>query len=126
MRSSWTKILAAAFLVATAALASAADRPVYRDGNIEVVLVTQPLPKEFAGAECRFRLAMVRSPHDGHQDQRDRWRDACGAAVEGVSRHDGSRGGRDQTVAAQGKLNADRHRGRRTRSWGRLTILTSM
>lgn len=45
-------MLAAAFLAATAATASAADRVVYSDGNIEVVLVTKPLPREFAGDDA--------------------------------------------------------------------------
>ena len=41
-------MLAAAFLAVAAVMASAADRAVYRNGNIQVVLVTKPLPKEFA------------------------------------------------------------------------------
>jgi len=49
VRSSRTKLFAAALLAATAAVASAADRAVYRSGDIEVVLVTKPLPKEFSG-----------------------------------------------------------------------------
>jgi hypothetical protein len=52
VRAGKTKILTAAFLAATAAVASAADRAVYRNGNIEVVLVTKPLPKEFSGEEA--------------------------------------------------------------------------
>lgn len=49
MRAGGKGIRAAGFLAATAAVACAADRAVYRDGNIEVVLVTKPLPKEFSG-----------------------------------------------------------------------------
>jgi hypothetical protein len=46
------RMLLAAFLAATAAGASAADHAVYSNGNIEVVLVTKPLPKEFAGDDA--------------------------------------------------------------------------
>ena len=49
MRAGRTKVLAAAFLAATGTVASAADPAVYRNGNIEVVLVTKPLPREFSG-----------------------------------------------------------------------------
>ena len=52
MRASWLRILAAAFLAAATAVASAADRAVYRNGDIEVVLVTKPLPKEFSGDDA--------------------------------------------------------------------------
>lgn len=49
MRASRKRIFVAAFLAAPAVVASAADRAVYRNGNINVVLVTKPLPKEFSG-----------------------------------------------------------------------------
>lgn len=42
-------VLAGVSLAATTMFASAADRAVYRDGNIEVVVMTSPLPKELAG-----------------------------------------------------------------------------
>jgi hypothetical protein len=45
MRASGKRILAAGFLAAKSAVACA----VYRDGNIEVVLVTKSLPKDFSG-----------------------------------------------------------------------------
>ena len=52
MRASRTKIFVAAFVAATAAVASAADRAVYRNRNIEVLFVTKPLPKEFSGDDA--------------------------------------------------------------------------
>lgn len=43
-------MLAAGFLAAPTAVAAAADRAVYRNGNIEVVLVKKPLPSGLARA----------------------------------------------------------------------------
>lgn len=50
----WTSILKTAlapFLALSAVGAAAADRAVYHEGNIEVVVLTSPLPSEFAGNE---------------------------------------------------------------------------
>ena len=52
MRTTMVRMLTAAFLATMVATTSATDRAVYTDGNIEVVLVTKPLPKEFAGNDA--------------------------------------------------------------------------
>jgi hypothetical protein len=39
-------------LALSAVGAPAADRAAYRDGDIEVVVLTSPLPKELAGSEA--------------------------------------------------------------------------
>ena len=51
MRTSILRIALATALALAAASATATDRAVYRDGDIEVVLLTSQLPAEFAGSE---------------------------------------------------------------------------
>lgn len=51
MRTFIRKAALATVLVSAAMSAAAADRAVYRDGDIEVVVLTAQLPAEFAGIE---------------------------------------------------------------------------
>lgn len=51
MQASILKAAMATVLVSAAMSAAAADRAVYRDGDIEVVVLTAQLPSEFDGSE---------------------------------------------------------------------------
>ena len=51
MRKCILKSVLATVLASLAVSAAAADRAVYSDGDIEVVVLTAPLPTEFAGSE---------------------------------------------------------------------------
>jgi hypothetical protein len=51
MRASILKMALATVLTLAVANVAAADRAVYRDGDIEVIVLTSQLPTEFAGSE---------------------------------------------------------------------------